>query len=161
MIRNARPEDFNSILKLNKDNVSFLSPMDHQRLVQLQASASYHRVVESDGQVVAFLLAFREGANYDSTNYLWFAERYPSFLYIDRIVVDQQYRKAGYGQLLYKDIIDFARHQGISMLACEYDIEPPNPASARFHQKFGFTQVGEQLAGGDSKRVSLQALQLD
>jgi predicted GNAT superfamily acetyltransferase len=40
-------------------------------------------------------------------------------------------------------------------VACEYDVEPPNDASARFHARFGFGEVGRQrLAGG--KQVSLQ-----
>jgi predicted GNAT superfamily acetyltransferase len=42
-------------------------------------------------------------------------------------------------------------------VTCEYDIEPPNPASERFHRGFGFTEVGRQSVAGGKKQVSLQA----
>lgn len=161
MIRNATEKDFPRILELNEASVSFLSPMDNARLQQLHGQACYHRVVEKQGQVVAFLLAFREAADYDSINYRWFAGRYPRFLYIDRIVVDSAYRSEGLGKKLYENSIEFARQKNIPMLTCEYDVMPPNPISARFHQQFGFTEAGEQIVGGGSKKVSLQILSLD
>jgi hypothetical protein len=86
-LRDARREDFAAILALNAESVHFLSPLTAERLDALHRAAAYHKIIEIDGEVAAFLLAFREGAPYDSPNYLWFAERYPEFLYIDRIVV--------------------------------------------------------------------------
>ena len=65
----------------------FLSPLDWSRLEQLDAQRAYHRVVERDGEVVAFLIALREGTDYDSPNYTWFCEHDRHFLYIDRVVV--------------------------------------------------------------------------
>jgi len=65
-IRPAIAADFPAILALNAALVHFLSPLDAARLRLLHAQAAYHRVAEIDGGVVAFLLAFREGAAYDS-----------------------------------------------------------------------------------------------
>lgn len=155
-IRDATQADFAAIVALNAESVRFTSPMDHARLQALHAQAAYHRVVESDGAVVAFLLALREGAAYDSPNYRWFARRYPRFLYVDRIVVAAARQGLGLGARLYEDLIAFATVSGVTPLTCEFDSDPPNPASAAFHARFGFREVGRQrLVNG--KEVSLQA----
>ena len=72
--RDATPDDFPAILALNAESVHFLSPLDAPRLQRLHAQAAYHRIVTAGGGVAAFLLAFREGADYDSPNYRWFAQ---------------------------------------------------------------------------------------
>ena len=160
IIRPATPADFPAILALNQASVHFLAPMDHSRLLGLDAGSSYHRVVEHDARVLAFLLVFREGASYDSPNYQWFAARHARFLYIDRIVVSADARGLGLGPRLYEDLIAFAAHVDIRMLCCEYDLEPPNPGSARFHARFGFHEVGQQRVAEGKKAVSLQILPL-
>ena len=160
IIRPATTADFPAILALNEASVHFLAPMDHSRLLGLSAGSSSHRVVEHEGQVLAFLLVFREGASYDSPNYRWFAGRYPRFLYIDRIVVAAAARGLGLGPRLYEDLIVFAAQAEIGMLCCEYDLEPPNPGSARFHARFGFSEVGQQRVADGKKAVSLQVLPL-
>lgn len=156
-IRAATAADFPAIVALNAESVRFTSPMDLARLRQLHAQAAYHRVVEQGGVVAAFLLALREGADYDSPNYRWFARHEPQFLYIDRIVVAAAQQGRGFGALLYDDIIAFAEAGGIARLTCEFDLDPPNPPSARFHARYGFREVGRQWIGGGKKQVSLQA----
>ena len=160
MIRNAIADDFPAILALNAESVHFLSPLDAMRLRDLHAQSAYHRVVEHEEKVAAFLLAFREGADYDSPNYRWFAQRYAQFLYIDRIVVAPTARGLGFGAHLYDDILAFAAGTNAARLTAEFDVEPPNPVSAAFHQRYGFREVGTQWIGGDKKQVSLQAREL-
>lgn len=160
MIRDATPDDFATILALNAESVLLTSRLDAARLRHLHAQAAYHRVVERDRHVAAFLLAFREGVDYDSPNYRWFAQRYRQFLYIDRIVVDAAARGVGLGVQLYDDIITFAAATGVGQLTCEFDLDPPNPASAAFHRRFGFREVGTQWIGDGKKQVSLQAREL-
>jgi predicted GNAT superfamily acetyltransferase len=155
-IRPAAAADFARILQLNAESVHFLSPLAAAGLQRLHALAAYHCVAEVDGSVGAFLLALREGADYDSPNYRWFARRYPEFLYIDRVVVAAAHQGRGLGARLYEDLIAFGRAGGAPLLACEFDVEPPNPASAHFHARFGFGEVGSQWLGGGKKRVSLQ-----
>jgi hypothetical protein len=161
LIRDAERRDLPAILALNEAFVHFLSPLDRARLDALHAASAWHRVAEVDGAVVAFLMTFRECAAYDSPNYLWFCRRYPRFLYIDRIVVAESARTLGLGRALYTDAMDYMRRAGIGVLCCEYDIEPPNPGSARFHERMGFVEVGRQRVAGGRKEVSLQVLQLD
>ena len=157
MIRDAVPADFPAILELNFESVRFLSPLSPQRLDRLHRMAAYHKVIEHEGAVAAFLLAFREGADYDSPNYAWFGERYPEFLYIDRIVAAPAARGQGFAATLYEDIIAFASRAGALPLTCEFDLDPPNPDSMRFHARMGFHEVGTQWLYGGTKQVSMQA----
>lgn len=158
MLRDARPADFPAILDLNEAFVAVLSPLDGKRLARLHAHAALHRVIENEERIEAFLLAFREGADYDSPNYRWFAQRYARFLYVDRIVVAADIHARGAGSMLYRDAIALARRDAVPIITCEFDIEPPNPASARFHASQGFREVGRQQLHGGRKTVSLQAL---
>ncbi len=158
MLRDATSADFAAILDLNAAFVSVLSPLDAARLTRLHAQAALHRVIELDGRLEAFLLVFREGADYDSPNYRWFARRHARFLYVDRIVVSGSAQARGAGRRLYGDAYALAVRQDIPLITCEFDIEPPNTASARFHSRLGFREVGRQQLDGGKKTVSMQAL---
>jgi hypothetical protein len=154
-LRDYRPDDADAVLALNAASVSVLSPLDELRLRALAKQAALLRVAQDGDTVVAFLLALREGSAYDSPNYQWFVARYPRFLYVDRVVVGEAARGSGVGASLYLDLFAFARAAGLDTVACEFDVDPPNEASRRFHARFGFTEVGRQrVAGG--KQVSLQ-----
>ena len=161
MIRDAKIADFPAILGLNLEMEQYLSPLNEELLRDLHAVAVYHRVIETkQGEVAGFLLALREGADYSSVNYRWFAERYRQFLYVDRIVVAAAQQGKRLGQLLYEDLFAFARMTRIAAIACEFDIEPPNEASRRFHSRFGFREVETQWVAGGNKRVSLQLAEI-
>lgn len=156
-LRTATSADFNAIVALNDVEVKQTSPMDVERLRELAGMASYHKVASAEGRIAAFLLAMREGAAYQNDNYGWFAERFPKFAYVDRIVVSPEFAGYGIGSQLYADLFDYVRSQGIAAVTCEYNLQPPNPASQRFHDKFGFKQIGSQWVANGSKLVSLQA----
>lgn len=157
LLRDATAADFDAILSLNAESVHFLSPLSAERLQALHAEAAYHRVVDVDGRAVAFLLALREGCRYDSVNYRWFADRFDRFLYIDRITVSRAHQGQGLGPRLYQDLFAFARRSDATRVTCEFDIEPPNPVSQRFHARMGFEEVGSQWLAWTQKRVSMQA----
>jgi len=157
IIRDARQKDYPAIVKLNADAVEFTSAMDLERLDQLSTLAAYHRVVESRGRLIAFLLAMKDGAAYQNDNFKWFSSRYEKFLYVDRIVVDEVYHGRGIGTLLYKDLFDYVRAQGIPVVTCEINAFPPNKVSAIFHAGLGFSEVGSQWIGNGQKKVSMQA----
>jgi len=155
--RPATAADFDAILVLNEESVAALSHLTVERLSALHAQAALHRVVEDDGAVVAFMLALRENAEYDSPNFQWFFTRYDRFLYVDRIVVSRNARARGAGTLLYRELFEFAAASSVDLVTCEYDLDPPNPRSRRFHARFGFAKVGRQRLAGNGKHVSLQA----
>jgi predicted GNAT superfamily acetyltransferase len=159
-IRDSSEADFAALLRLNLESEHFLSPLTLPRLQALHAQAWYRRVICLGGMVQGFLLALREGADYDSPNYQWFAAHYPEFLYVDRIVIGAAARGRRFGVLLYEDLIARAREGGCSRITCEFDIDPPNEASRRFHEHFGFHEVGRQRVAGGKKAVSLQQMLL-
>lgn len=159
-VRNAARADFDILLQLNLESEAVLSPLSRERLLALDDQAWYHCVACLDGTVRAFLLALRAGANYDSPNYRWFASRFADFVYIDRIVVSSTARHAGLATLLYEDLFRRAEEAGVERVTCEFDTDPPNEASRRFHERFGFVEIGAQRVAEGKKCVSLQELRL-
>lgn len=156
-VRDATAADSPAILALNDAWVHFLSPLDAQRLALLVSLSAYYRVVEDDdGEILGFLLGFRENTTYDSPNYGWFTQRYETFFYVDRVVVAAAAQGRGVGRLLYDDFFATAKAAHVSVVAAEYYTVPPNPVSQRFHDRYGFHEVGTQWIEGGTKRVSLQ-----
>ena len=152
----AGPPHFDDILALNAQSVHALSPLTRPRLEHLHAHAASHAVVVDGHRVLAFLLAFAPGAPYDSVNYRWFASRFGDFLYIDRVVVAPEARRLGLASSLYRDLFGMARRLGLGRVVCEFDVDPPNPASEAFHRRFGFVELGRQRVAEGGKLVSLQ-----
>ena len=148
-----------AILALNHQSVAVLSPMDAERFEHLKSMASVLEVAEDNGDVAGFLMAFRDGTDYDSINYRWFSENYSGFLYIDRVVVSGLHRGKGIASTFYDHAIDWGRRQGLTSLVAEIDIEPPNEPSLKFHKRYGFTEV-DRLVHSPEKIVSLQHLPL-
>ncbi len=159
-VRDAEHRDLQEVLALNLESEHYLSSLDDSTLAHLHATAAYHRVVEVDTEVGAFLLAFREVSDYAASNFLWFRDRYDAFVYIDRVVVGARHRGLHLGSALYRDLLAFARKVGVGHVVCEYDLEPYNPASASFHKSFGFVEVGQRMTDDNKKRVSMQHLAL-
>lgn len=156
-LRTTVESDFLTILSLNEAEEQQTSPMDHGLLESLVRMSVYCKVAIVEGQVAAFLIAIRDGVPYENDNYQWFASRIPHFLYVDRVIVSSQFTGRRIGSKLYKDLFEFARSEGIEMITCEYNIDPPNPASRAFHDKFGFRELGTHWVAGGTKQVSLQA----
>ncbi len=157
-IRDAQPGDFDYILGLNAKDVIVLSPMDSAKADYFLRKAELFQVAEVDGQPAAFMIVMREGTDYGSENYVWFSEQYDKFLYIDRIVIDENYRRLGLGRILYENLFKYAEETGISVVTAEVDIRPKyNEPSFGFHKEMGFREVGQQIIRGGDVEVSLQA----
>ena len=156
-LRPAVPGDAPRLLELNAESVHFLSPLDEKRLVEVLAMAAFCVVIDDPAKagVDGFLLTLREGTAYDSPNYRWFAERYPRFLYVDRIVISGTAQGLGRGRALYEYLFAVARQTGVDAVTAEFDIDPPNEPSRRLHAAFGFREVGRQVLPS-GKSVSLQ-----
>lgn len=110
--------------------------------------------------LLGFVLALPPGCAYESINYRWFCERYPAFLYVDRIVVDGSRRGLGLGRRLYDGVVEEARRRDLERVCCEVNLKPRNEGSLRFHSRYGFREVGRQATEGGAKEVSLQVLEL-
>jgi predicted GNAT superfamily acetyltransferase len=163
MIQPISPADYRAdaalrtaMLALNNAHAVELSFADEPRMGLLVDEAFLAARV---GTVDALLLAFAPGAAYDSANYAWFAQRYASFVYVDRVVVASSARGRGLARDLYAHLFAAARAAGYERIVCEVNSDPPNPASDAFHQALGFAPVGEaRLENG--KTVTYLALEL-
>jgi predicted GNAT superfamily acetyltransferase len=139
-----------ALLALNNAHAEELSWLEPERLVHLVRSAFSARVI---GQVEALLLAFDQGADYDSPNFLWFRARFPRFVYVDRVVVAPAARGRGHARRLYRELFGEARRAGHDRIVCEVNREPPNPASDAFHAALGFVELGSARIHDGSKTV--------
>ncbi|MCQ8279505.1 GNAT family N-acetyltransferase [Acetobacteraceae bacterium KSS8] len=129
-----------SLLALNQADATHLSDLDPAGLARLSGMAFMAaRIGEAD----ALLIAFDQDAAYASPNFLWFRQRYPRFVYVDRVVVAGQARGRGLARRLYEALFARAEAAGHERVVCEVNAEPPNPGSDAFHAALGFEPVGD------------------
>ena len=159
-LRDATFEDSIILHRLNQASLPHVNSVTPDEFGILLSEAAYRRIAEVAGELGGFLLAFDPTAAYTSSNFLWFKEHYDSFIYIDRIIVSSNARRKGIASMLYDDLIRFSEHRGFPLIACEYNLHPPNDVSKRFHESYGFMEVGQQDTEGGKKRVSLQILSI-
>ena len=158
-IRDVREHDLDAVLALNNAAGRSILALDATQLRYFHEHAEYFRVAEIDGHLAGFLIALREGSDYDSPNYRWFAEHYPQFVYIDRIVIANAYRRHGLGRIFYCDVHSYAEVR-VPLLTCEVFLEPRDDVSLLFHGVFGFSEAGQQVMPESGRRVSLLLKQL-
>jgi len=158
-IRDVREHDLDAVLALNNAAGRSILALDAAQLRYFYERAEYFRVAEIDGQLAGFLMALRDGGNYDSPNYRWFAEHYESFVYIDRIVIGNAFRRHGLGRILYCDVTSYAEVR-VPLLTCEVFLEPRDDVVVLFHGTYGFQEVGQQRMGDSGPQVSLLAKDL-
>ncbi|MEP4420450.1 MAG: GNAT family N-acetyltransferase [Nitratireductor sp.] len=139
-----------AMLALNNRHAVELSFLEPERLTRLLGAAFCARRI---GQVEAFLIAFDQDADYDSSNFQWFKARYPRFVYVDRVVVDPAARGKGHARRLYSHLFDKAAAGGYPLVTCEVNEQPPNPASDAFHAVMGFEAIGAPALPGGVKSV--------
>lgn len=139
-----------AILALNNEHAAELSWLEPERLSLLVGEAFYVRRI---GNLEAFIMTFDQDAGYDSPNFLWFRERYPRFVYVDRVVVAAQARGRGHARRLYEDLFGHAARAGHALVTCEVNTDPPNPGSDAFHAALGFADAGGAVIHGGKKAV--------
>ena len=156
-ISRVSPQDEAAILALNNEHAAELSWLEPERLSFLLSEAFYIRRI---GALEAFIMTFDQEANYDSPNFLWFCERYERFIYVDRVVVAAHARGRGHARRLYQDLFEHAERAGHTLVTCEVNADPPNPASDAFHAALGFTEVGDAVIHGGKKAVRYYVKQI-
>ncbi|MGC1550433.1 MAG: GNAT family N-acetyltransferase [Rhodanobacter sp.] len=158
-IRDVREHDLDAVLALNNAAGRTILALDNAQLRYFFEHADYFRVAEIDGHIAGFLIALRDGSDYGSSNYRWFSEHYPSFVYIDRIVIANAYRRHGLGRIFYCDVTSYAEVR-VPLLTCEVFLEPRDDVVVLFHGTYGFQEVGQQRMQTDGPQVSLLAKDL-
>src|SRR5210317_727533 len=133
---------FQSIYHLNQANTPEVGSLESiQHLKQLIEFSSYNLLVLKEDEIVGYIICMREGSAYGSENYKFFTQRLKKFLYVDRVAIDEQHRRMGLGQAIYKDIFAQASNNDLP-IALEVNTLPLNQPSLNFHEKMGFDRVG-------------------
>lgn len=163
-IRPARTGDAADLLALNAANVPEVGTMDDAKLSAFLERAPLFLVVElaaaggavDESEVVGMLICLTERSTfYQSPNYRWFAERHECFAYVDRIALAPAARGTGCGPALYRRAVAVTEAAGRPVLCAEVNTEPDNPRSHRFHQRFGFVEVGRARPYGPDEEVAM------
>ncbi len=139
-----------ALLALNNAHARETSLLTGERFDQLIGAA---RIALSWAPAAALLLAFEQSDEYDGTHFLWFRSRFERFIYIDRVIVAEAYRRRGLGRLLYTELFRRAIRLGHTRIVCEVNVQPPNPTSDRFHAALGFEEVGQATVDQGAKVV--------
>ena len=133
---------FQSIYDLNQANTPEVGSLESiQHLKQLIEFSSYNLLVLKEDEIVGYIICMREGSAYGSENYKFFTQRLKKFLYVDRVAIDEQHRRAGLGQAIYEDIFAQAISDSLP-IALEVNTQPVNQPSLNFHEKMGFDRIG-------------------
>ena len=140
-----RPADFDQVLRMNNENDPAVSWLEREEL-EADLEVAKHALVIGDEIVKGFCVTFESRLERDlGVNYKWFTERYPDFVYLDRVVIDAPHRSQRFGEALYGEVERRIIAEGkTSLFACEVNLRPRNDGSLRFHARLGFEQVGEQ-----------------
>lgn len=155
-IRPLEAGDYSWVLALSAQNEIETGHIDEAWLEAMSREWFAASVVEPH----AYLITFAPGARYASPNFLWFRDRFRDFVYVDRIVVAASARGQGVARRLYADLFAAAKESGARSIACEVNVDPPNPGSDAFHQRLGFTEVGKAVLGnGKSVRYLMRNLE--
>ncbi len=116
-------------LDLNNRHAMELSLLTLDGFEKLIARANYAKWCPGE---TGFLIALDERADYPNPNFEWFRARFAQFVYIDRVVVDEAHRGQGLARRLYEDLFKTIDR---SLVVCEVNLVPPNPASDAFSMR--------------------------
>jgi len=156
IIRDVATADLDEILSLNEEVVPAVNSIPVEEMHWFADHATYFRVATADDRLAAFLIGLRPGITYESPNYRWFCGHYDDFGYVDRIAVASHARRHGLATTMYDDFRK-SLPADVDVMTCEVNLKPPNESSMRFHERYGFTQIGSQATEGGKKEVALMA----
>ena len=135
-------EFLKEILILNQTNTPAVGHLNSLDELKELLNKSYINYFIKTNQIIGFMICFKEKSDYSSKNYKFFSDNEESFIYIDRVVIKEEYRRKGIANSFYYSIEQIASKLK-SPLCCEVNTFPINEPSLEFHNKFGFLKVGE------------------
>ena len=156
-VRPAAASDLAAILAINAAGQPGVSPFLSDEVAALASGAIRCWVAEAAGRMAGYLIAYRQDETCEGDEFAWFQRAYPSFLYVDQIAVAPAVQRTGAGSALYRATTAYAAAQGLGLLTCEVNLDPPNPGSLAFHRRLGFAEVGI-LRTSDGRTVTLLTL---
>ena len=140
-IRNLTHTDVEAMWAINEDGLPGTGQVSQVELMALLDLASLSLGAFEDDRMLGFVICLPPRTTYGSLNYAWFNQRYDAFLYVDRVAVAPTHRNKGVGTALYDKVVAAAQERSVPV-AAEVNLDPPNPGSVRFHQRFNFDEVG-------------------
>jgi len=160
IVRNIVGTDVTRVLEINNANTPGVSELTLSELETDIKNCLHALAIDNEhGEVCAFCITFAPDAPHAGVNHQWFADRFESFVYLDRIAIDSNHQNRGLGALLYQTVeqrmLESAEH---SLLCCEVNLEPPNPGSLRFHKRIGFVECGVEITAPGYVVTYLQKL---
>jgi uncharacterized protein len=153
-LRPAQTDDFERILAINEEGWPGVSPLTPPELAAVSNDSPFFGVAELDRDVVGYVIAYTDANIYDGEEFNWLKRSFAHFLYIDQIAIARPARHAGVGARIYGLLEQYARQQALTSMACEVNLDPPNPVSLAFHTRQRFVEVGT-LTTSDGRVVSL------
>ena len=135
MIRSIEQSDHDQILDLNQNALHAVGSLDHEDLALLVKKADQAIVVDTEGDVAGFVITLPQDADYDSSRFRWFADRFDEFVYLDRVIVSPDHRREGVGSKMYDQLP--------TDVPVALEVYEDNDTSLAFHRSLGFEPVGE------------------
>ncbi len=133
--------DVHSMWSINEQGLPGTGQVSEQEVSDLLKLSTLSIGVFREEELLGFVICLSPGTDYKSLNYAWFNNKYNNFIYVDRIAVSLDQRDEGIGSKLYEEVIAYSQENAIP-IAAEVNLNPPNPGSMRFHNRFGFEEVG-------------------
>ncbi len=147
-LREYRPDDLAAIHAINEAAYPAVGAETLDDLGHIAAESVIALVADhaETGEIGGFCLVLAPGADYDSMNYLWFLDRYPDFVYLDRVAISPAFQRQGLGARMYAQVDALAaqRRAGATHFTLEVNLRPRNDQSLAFHAGLGFVEVGQQ-----------------
>ncbi|MDW3215521.1 MAG: GNAT family N-acetyltransferase [Ilumatobacteraceae bacterium] len=146
LLRGYRSDDLDAVHAINEAEVPAVGSVTRDELAHIASEASIALVAEFDGVVAGFCLVLAPGADYGSSNFAWFAERYDDFVYLDRVAISPAFQRRGIGRALYAEVERVApdRCHSARDFLLEVNLRPRNDQSLAFHAGLGFVEVGRR-----------------
>jgi len=152
-IKTVDKSDFDFLLSLNQKTLPEVSSTDLVGMSYFLKNSSYFKIILHNNNPVGFCIGLMPGKDYSSENYIWINKKCNSFIYVDRIVIDEKYRNRGIGSFFYTHLAKTYYGQ-VESITCEVNILPYNKPSINFHKKYGFKEIGQKDTENGKKRVS-------
>jgi uncharacterized protein len=147
-LREYHPDDLRAIHVINESAYPAVGTETIEALGHIADESVIALVADEPGTgaIAGFCLVLAPGADYDSTNYLWFVERYDDFVYLDRVAISPDFQRRGLGRDMYAEVERLAaeRRPGATQFTLEVNLRPRNDQSLAFHAGLGFAEVGQQ-----------------
>ena len=151
--------DLDFILSLNQKSIPAVSSSSIEQLTYFLKISTYFRSIKVRDQIAGFLICLMPGENYSSENYIWVNKSQHSFIYVDRIVIKEEFRNRGIGSFFY-DHLAKRFSKKIKNITCEVNIRPMNTQSMNFHLKYGFSEINRKNTENGEKRVAYMSFKI-